>query len=79
MCRVRGPVVSRRHDVERAGLSPMREVVDEAPYLSRRTEEDLVGRKAHFDPNPLSFEIRRTLVSGRFCASGAFLRDRNED
>jgi len=46
----RGPIVSRRHDVERAGLSSMREVVND---VSHRTE-DLV-EKAYSNPNPFEF------------------------
>ena len=49
----RGPVGGRRHNVERAGLSSMREVINEASYLSRRTEEDLVGvgeEEGSFEP-----------------------------
>jgi hypothetical protein len=74
----RGPVVTCRHDIERGGLSSMREVVDETPYLSRRTEEDL-ERTVHSNLIQLNFEIRRTFVSGRFWAGVAFLRDKNDD
>lgn len=35
------PVLSGRQNVERAGLGAMREVINEASDLSRRTEEDL--------------------------------------
>jgi hypothetical protein len=38
----RTPIVSGRENVERASISVMREVVDEASYLGRRTEEDLM-------------------------------------
>ena len=43
----RGRVVSvgSREDVEGTGIGAVREVVNEATYLGRRTEEDLPTRK----------------------------------
>jgi hypothetical protein len=56
------PVLSGRQNVERAGLSAMREVVNEASDLSRRTEEDLARSNHPFKTLiHLDFKIRTYL------------------
>jgi hypothetical protein len=51
--RRRSSVVTSREDIERASVSPLREVVDEASYLRGRAEENLDKRRTdQLDPNP---------------------------
>ena len=63
-------VSSTREDIEGACFSSLRKVVDEAPYLGRRAEENLVAQK-RIQPNPI--QIKRFGVPWSPGASNSIL------